>query len=172
MEKAKIIEKKGKKFVLTEKGRNLLKIVFTAGTFDILHPGHIRTLEKAKKFGDILVVVVARDSNVRKAKNKLPILPEDERVELVASLKPVDIALIGNLKNKLQPIEMINPDYVVLGPNQNVSVEKLRKELNKRNLYPKIVRIQEYITGEIHSSSKAISKVIEFYKKGLIRIQQ
>ncbi|MEM3333979.1 MAG: adenylyltransferase/cytidyltransferase family protein, partial [Thermoplasmata archaeon] len=69
--------------------------VMASGVFDILHPGHIFFLEEAKKLGNELVVVVARDSTARKLKHQ-PIMNEDVRLKMVTALKPVDIAILGH----------------------------------------------------------------------------
>ena len=71
--------------------------VMATGTFDILHPGHVLFLEKAKELGGedaVLAVVIAKDSTVEKRK-RIPIIPEDQRVQMVKSLKPVDEAYLG-----------------------------------------------------------------------------
>ena len=68
--------------------------VLATGVFDILHPGHVHFLTEAKKLGDELVVVVARDSVAQKMK-RLPFIPENIRVAMVGSLKPVDRAILG-----------------------------------------------------------------------------
>ena len=68
--------------------------VMASGVFDILHTGHISYLEQAKAAGDELVVVVACDSTVRKRKHE-PVTPENMRLKIVQSLKPVDRAILG-----------------------------------------------------------------------------
>ncbi len=74
------------------------KIVLASGVFDLLHLGHVRFLEEAKKAGGPhakLIVIVARDSTVEKRKGRKPIMPENQRCALVASLKVVDEAMLG-----------------------------------------------------------------------------
>ncbi len=71
--------------------------VLATGTFDLLHPGHLLYLERSKKLGDELVVIVARDVNV-KHKPK-PIVPEDQRLKMVQALKVVDLAILGDEKD-------------------------------------------------------------------------
>ena len=68
--------------------------VMASGVFDIIHPGHLHYLEESRRLGDELIVVVATDNTVRKRKHE-PITPEKMRVELVAALKPVDMAILG-----------------------------------------------------------------------------
>jgi len=74
------------------------RIVLASGTFDLLHLGHVRFLEEAKKSGGEnaeLIVLVARDSTVKTRKGKKPVMPEDQRRRLVESLKVVDEAILG-----------------------------------------------------------------------------
>ena len=83
------------RITLTETGRDSLRIVLAGGVFDIIHPGHIHTLNAAKLLGDVLVVVVATDNTAVKMKKRTPIHSQEQRQELVNSLKVVDLCLIG-----------------------------------------------------------------------------
>ena len=74
------------------------EIVLAGGVFDIIHPGHISTLNAAKSLGDVLVVVVATDNTAVKMKKRTPIHSQEQRQELVNSLKMVDLCLIGTRK--------------------------------------------------------------------------
>jgi len=98
-------------------GQRLGQRVFVAGTFDLLHPGHVRLLRFASRLGKVYVVV-ARDSNVVRSKGKRPILSEKARLENVSSLKYVYRAMLGDEKDKLAPLRIIEPDIIVLGPDQ------------------------------------------------------
>jgi FAD synthetase len=101
--------------------------VVVAGTFDVLHPGHIYLFEKAAELGDVYVII-ARDCNI----NKTTVFNEDERLKMVSSLKPVKKAILGDKNNFFKPIEEICPDILFLGPDQD---EKwVRSEIKKRNL--------------------------------------
>jgi FAD synthetase len=100
------------------KGTEKSKVVLASGVFDLLHLGHVRFLEEAKKAGGPnakLVVVVARDSTVEKKKGKKPVMPEYQRCALVASLKVVAEAMLGyeNL-NMGKVLEKIKPDIVAV----------------------------------------------------------
>jgi len=98
---------------LKKKGK---RVVFTNGCFDLLHLGHIRYLEKAKSLGDILVVGMNSDRSVRKLKGpERPILPEEERAEILSGLGCVDYI---NLFDQLTPLELISslqPHILVKG---------------------------------------------------------
>lgn len=135
-----------------------MKIVVATGVFDILHPGHVLFLEEAKKLGDRLTVIVARDKTVEEMKNNLAI-PEKQRLDVVKTLKPVDKALLGDEEDIFKPIREIDPDIIALGRDQHFDEEKLEKELKKRGLKARVVRIEKYLEGELNSSRKIIEKI-------------
>ena len=98
---------------LRDKGK---KIVFTNGCFDILHVGHTRYLREAKKQGDILVLGLNSDESVRSLKGeKRPLMPENERADVVASLESVDYVTIFHESTPLELIEYLKPDVLVKG---------------------------------------------------------
>lgn len=97
------------------------------GTFDKLHPGHISYLEQARKYGDYLVVVVARDERVKKLKRKLPSENEKIRLDNLDKLDIVDKAILGNIENRYKVIEDEKPDVICLGYDQQVDIEKLEE---------------------------------------------
>jgi FAD synthetase len=135
--------------------------VLATGTFDILHPGHLLYLEKSKELGDKLVVIVARDVNV-KHKPK-PIVPEDQRLKMVQALKIVDLAILGNEKDIFKPIEQLQPDIITLGFDQHFNPAFLEEELARRNITAKVVRVMAHDSCELCSSRKIISKALERY---------
>jgi len=104
----------------TEKGRKLIRVGLTGGTFDIIHIGHMKTLEEAKKYVDLLAVVVARDSTVKKMKNRDPLNNEEIRLEIVSMLKPVDVAILGSEEDFMEPVKLIKPDIIFLGYDQDI----------------------------------------------------
>lgn len=112
-----MLEKKWDKYWLKKEHRHF-KVVLTGGVFDVLHIGHILTLTKAKEHGDILVAVVATDARVQKVKNRKPIHPSDYRRAMVASIKPVDIAIVGG-EDMMQTFERVSPDIVAFGYDQS-----------------------------------------------------
>ena len=92
------------------------RIVFTNGCFDLLHIGHVRYLEEAKKRGDILVVGVNSDASVRKLKGpKRPILPEEERAEILSGLGCVDYVTFFQEIDPMKLITSLHPDILVKG---------------------------------------------------------
>jgi rfaE bifunctional protein nucleotidyltransferase chain/domain len=107
---------------LTDRGRKAVKIVMTGGAFDIIHLGHVHTLEKARAMGDALVVAVAHDATVRRSKGRTPIHTAKERAELLESLKCVDLALVGHPKDRMVTVRRVNPDIVVFGYDQKADM--------------------------------------------------
>ncbi|MFH1856157.1 MAG: D-glycero-beta-D-manno-heptose 1-phosphate adenylyltransferase [Candidatus Omnitrophota bacterium] len=98
---------------LRKKGR---RIVFTNGCFDVLHAGHVQYLEKAKAFGDILVIGLNSDASVKKIKgDKRPIVGEKDRASVLAALEAVDFVVIFDTPTPLSLIEIIRPDVLVKG---------------------------------------------------------
>lgn len=96
--------------------RNGRKVVFTNGCFDLLHPGHIESLEKARALGDALLVGINSDASVRQLKGAgRPILPEHERAEILAALESVDGVLIFDELTPQRVIARLLPDILVKG---------------------------------------------------------
>ncbi len=140
------------------------EVVLTAGTFDLLHPGHYDILNYAKKLGDKLIVVIARDKTVEKIKGRKPIIPENQRREMVEYIKPVDKAILGSLNNKLEPILKVKPDIIVLGPDQTTyKVDYLKKELINYLPNVKVVKFEKYTNCYFHSSYDIIKEILKRY---------
>lgn len=124
-----------------------------AGTFDVIHPGHLFYLSEAKKYGDKLVVVVARDETSEAFKGKKPIHNEKERLESIRTLNIVDEAVLGNQGNIFDIIEKIRPYAICLGYDQSVQKQELEDELKKRGLKSEVIRIGPYMS-HMYKSSK------------------
>ena len=102
-------------FVADAKARGL-KVVFTNGVFDLLHPGHVRYLTTARAQGDVLVVGVNSDRSVRENKGpSRPLIPEQERAELLEALAVVDAAVIFDEPTPQSIIDRLRPDVLVKG---------------------------------------------------------
>jgi len=118
------------------------KIVLAGGVFDIIHPGHIHTLNAAKALGDVLVVVIATDKIAKKMKKRQPLHNQELRCELVNSLSIVDVAIVGNEDNIFETVKLVKPNVIALGYDQ-IHQEKFISDGCKRiNLDVKIVRLQ------------------------------
>ncbi len=120
-----------------------MKTIMCFGTFDILHLGHLHYLEQAKKYGDYLVVVIARDKT-KKKQHKETIFSERERLKLMQSLNIVDEAVLGNVDDHFKIVLEKKPSVLCLGYDQAISEQELRRELRRRGLTPKIVRMKAY----------------------------
>ena len=113
-----------------------IRRVVATGTFDILHPGHIYYLTESKKLGDELWVIVAQDANVKHKPR--PIVPAEQRRAMIAALKPVDHAILGDLTDMFRPIEEIRPEIITIGFNQFFDEENLRSQLRKGDLLQRL----------------------------------
>ena len=134
--------------------------VLVAGTFEIIHPGHIELFKRAWEKGRVYVIV-SRDSNAEKFKKRPIIVPEEQRRRVVESLKYVYKAVLGDREDLLKPVEEIKPDVILLGPDQGVSEDWLRKELEKRGVKARIERLKEKVECSLCSTSKIINAIIE-----------
>ena len=140
---------------LTETGRNSLRVVLAGGVFDIIHPGHIHTLNAAKALGDVLAVVVATDNTAIKMKKRKPLHSQEQRQELVNSLSMVDICLVGQEDDMFKTVNRVRPQIIALGYDQ-VHQEKFITEGCKRiKLEASVARLQSPIPD---SSSSKIQK--------------
>lgn len=135
--------------------------ILATGTFDILHPGHIYFLTQARALGDELFVIVARDSNV--THKPKPIVPEEQRLEMVSALGIVDKALLGSEKDIFEPLKQIRPDIIALGYDQRFDAEILGKELDKRGLPANVVRIPLSKECPLCSTGAIIKEVLKRY---------
>jgi FAD synthetase len=153
----------------SKKGAKKRKIVLASGVFDLLHLGHVRFLEEAKKAGGRnaeLVVIIARDSTVVKRKGAKPIMPEDQRCALVASLRVVDCAMLGYEDFDVKEvIDKIKPDVIAFGYDQNGMRDAIRKYMREKELKLKIVRIGKFGEEILASSSKIKQKIVEDFKR-------
>lgn len=143
------------------------KKIVVSGAFDLLHPGHTFLINEASKLGEVYVIV-ARDVNVKKFKGESPILPEEQRLEMVQNLKNVKKAIFGKIDSDyLKIIEEINPDIIMLGPNQKVTIKMIKNGLKKKGLEKiKIIRLEKfYNKHKFHSSTLIKEKIIKDYLK-------
>ena len=124
-----------------------MKKVLVGGRFNVLHPGHVYFLKKAKSLGDVLVVVIASDRTIRKAKRDV-LFPENERRRMVSSLKWVDKAVVGfdidDESGYVKILKKERPDIIALGYDQRVDAAQLRSLAEKAGLSVRIVRIGNY----------------------------
>ncbi len=118
------------------------KIVLAGGVFDIIHPGHIHTLNAAKALGDVLVVVIATDKTAQKMKKRSPLHNQELRRELVSCLSMVDVVIIGDEEDIFKTVKLVKPNLIALGYDQ-VHQEKFISDGCKRiKLDVEIVRLE------------------------------
>ncbi len=129
----------------------------TFGTFDHFHPGHAFYLQEALKHGNELVVVIARDENVKKIKGFYPDQNEQMRLTEVQKQKFVNSVILGDLSSPYNVIQKIKPDVICLGYDQKGYSEQLSNFLKTEGLKTKVIRI------ESHKPEK--------YKSSLIRLK-
>ncbi|MBI5390723.1 LysE family transporter [Candidatus Woesearchaeota archaeon] len=139
----------------TETNKSTMTTVLCFGTFDLLHEGHKYYLSEAKKLGDKLIVVIARDKTVAEVKAKKPRQQEEQRRKAVASLPFVNKAILGHPDDKYKIVEEIKPDIICLGYDQRGFADHLSDELNKRNMKAKIIRLAAF-HPEKYKSSKMV----------------
>ena len=111
--------------------RNGQGVVFTNGCFDLLHPGHLRTLEQARALGDVLIVAINSDASVRALKGPgRPVIPQDERAEILAALAAVDYVTVFDEPTPRELIARVLPNVLVKGgdwgPDEIVGREEVK----------------------------------------------
>jgi D-beta-D-heptose 7-phosphate kinase/D-beta-D-heptose 1-phosphate adenosyltransferase len=131
------------------------RVVFTNGVFDLLHPGHVRYLEAARAEGDALIVAVNSDRSVRANKGPArPILPEAERVEVLAALAAVDVAFVFDEETPDRVIRAIQPDVLVKGADWPADAIVGRDVVEARG-----GRVVRAALAEGHATSAIIDRV-------------
>ena len=142
------------------------KKVLIAGTFDLIHPGHLFLINEAAKLGDVFVIV-STDKNRELYSGEAPIVPEQQRLEVIKRIKNVKAARLGRSDNDtLKTVEEIYPDIILLGPNQKYDIATLKKGLKDHGLeHIKIQRLQSYYDNcELNSSRLIKQKILERFR--------
>jgi len=152
------------RYELTEAGRRVIKVVLAGGVYDVLHVGHLAALREAKALGDVLVVVVATDATVEMLKGKKPVLPEEDRLELVEGLKPVDKAILGyeDVGFGFEQVLMdVMPDVVAFGYDQAKLEETVSEIIQHRNLKITLAKLSRFDSERYSSSSSLRQRLAE-----------
>lgn len=130
-----------------------IKKVMIFGTFDIFHKGHENFFKQAKKYGEYLIVVVARDRTVLSVKKKKTLNSEGKRVVILRDSELTDEVILGNLGDKYEIIKKYQPDVICLGYDQKVFVRELRKKIKKFKLdKTRIIRLKSYYPEKYKTS--------------------
>ncbi|MEK6809323.1 MAG: adenylyltransferase/cytidyltransferase family protein [Nanoarchaeota archaeon] len=133
--------------------------VMCFGTFDLLHLGHLNYFQQAKKHGDYLIVVIARDKTKQIQKKDI-IFSEKERLELIKNIRIVDEAVFGYPDNHFRIITEKKPDVIFLGYDHKIDEKTLAMKLQQLGLKPKIARAKAFKVGK-HKSSLLREKVLK-----------
>ncbi len=137
------------------------KVVFTNGVFDILHSGHVDYLTKSKALGDILIVGLNSDKSVKSIKgDKRPIITQENRAIILASLKPVDFVVLFDEDTPAKLIDAIIPDILVKGADWNLDKIEGRETVIKNGGEVKNIK---FVNEQ--STSKIIQKILSLYEK-------
>jgi FAD synthetase len=137
----------------------MMKKAMIFGTFEIFHKGHKDFFRQAREYGNYLIVVVARDENVLKVKNKLPRNNETERLNKIKESGLADEVVLGDLVDKYKVIKKHKPKAICLGYDQKISVEELKNKLAEFGLdKTEIIRLKSF-HPEIYKSSKLGNKI-------------
>ncbi len=151
-------ELKSERERLGEEGR---PVVFTNGVFDLIHPGHVRYLREARALGGALVVAVNSDESVRRLKGeKRPVLPQNERVKILASLESVDYVIVFEEDTPLETIEALRPDVLVKGADYTLDQVAGRREVESWGGH---VRTIQLTPGA--SSSEIVGRIVEAQRR-------
>jgi len=123
-----------------------LDVVFTNGCFDIIHPGHIHILEKAKSYGDVLIVGLNSNGSVKNLKGKSrPINSESDRIKILCSIKHVDHVIVFDEDTPIEAIKNNGPDIIVKGGDYTVATT-VGNELADVKIFP---TVQGFSTSNI-----------------------
>lgn len=135
--------------------------VVAQGTFDILHPGHLHYLDDAAAMGDELHVIIARSSNV--THKAPPIVPDEQRREMVAALDPVDHARLGHPSDIFVPIEEIEPDVIALGYDQHHDDDAIAEALAERGIDAEVRRASAREMDEdfLLSTGRIVDRILQ-----------
>ena len=150
MSREKIIDRSRIKEIISGLKAAGKKVVFTNGCFDLIHVGHVRYLNEAKKLGDVLIIGLNADASVSSIKPGRPVNPEDQRAEVLAALEAVDYVVLFSEDTPYELIKEVRPDVLVKGADWNV------KDIVGNDLV-KEVRTIQFVEGI--STSTIIRKI-------------
>ncbi|HIC99610.1 MAG TPA: cytidylyltransferase family protein [Pyrodictiaceae archaeon] len=133
--------------------------VVVAGSFELLHPGHVELLRRAWELGRVHVIV-ARDAGVERFKGRPPLVPEEQRLQVISAVKYVSKAVLGSERDVVEPLRILKPDIILLGPDQWVDETWLEKRLEEEGVSAKIVRLEKRLECEYCSTTRIACRVL------------
>ncbi|MGC8571054.1 DUF357 domain-containing protein [Caldivirga sp.] len=148
----------------SELAKSASRKVFVAGTFDIIHPGHIGYLKYAWSLGRV-VAVVSTDESVRRIKGREPIIPAKQRAEVLGALEYVTKARVGYGDDMFRVVEEEKPDVILLGPNQPFTEDEIRRALRNRGINVEVVRMPNMVNCQLCSTTSIVKRIIEMSKE-------
>ena len=152
----KVISKEKAKKIINKLKKENKKIVFTNGCFDLLHPGHIKLLEEAKKIGDYLFVGLNSDKSIKKIKGeKRPILSQDARARILSAVEYVDYIILFDDPTPYRLIKSLKPHYLVKGADWK------KEEIIGKEFVQKVYRVKIL---KNFSTTLLIKKILEKYR--------
>lgn len=135
--------------------------VIVGGAFEILHPGHLHLLKQAREMGRV-IVIVARDSTIQKLKGRPSIIPEQQRLEVVRSIRYVDEAYLGSEPLDVEGVLLrFKPDVILLGPDQDYMETLVKEAVSRLNLSLRIMKLKNRVGSENFSSSMIFKRLSE-----------
>lgn len=144
----------------SELAKSASRKVFVAGTFDIIHPGHIGYLKYAWSLGRV-VAVVSTDESVRRIKGREPIIPARQRVEVLEAIEYVTKARVGYSDDMFRVVEEERPDVILLGPNQPFTEEEIKRALRDRGINADVIRMPNIVNCQLCSTSSIVRRILE-----------
>ncbi|MBI5022821.1 MAG: adenylyltransferase/cytidyltransferase family protein [Candidatus Magasanikbacteria bacterium] len=129
---------------------NLTILLF--GTFDILHPGHQSLFQQARRYGETVIAVIARDSTVEKLKKHAPYFTAEQRQKNLRQTGWVDKVFLGDKKDYFKIIKKIKPDIICLGYDQKFFIKKLKRQIVEWGLKIKIIKLKSFQPKKYKSS--------------------
>ena len=142
-----LLNLKSGEVMLTEEGRRRFSVVFIGGGFEVIHSGHLYTINEAKKLGDVLVAVVATDKTIKRRKGREPVASQGQRMNLLSALRQVDCAILGTEGDIYKTLERVRPDVVALGYDQYHLETDIMNEGKRRGMNPRVVRLDSPYTS-------------------------
>ena len=136
--------------------------VMAVGVFDLIHLGHVHYLTEARKLGDELWVVVSSDAMARRRKHET-INPQDVRQAVVAALKPVDHALVGDEVDQMKSVEQVRPDVIALGHDDYHAVDALKAQLAARGFADVRVERMPRFEQDLAGTRRIVQRILKLY---------
>ncbi|MFN3803719.1 MAG: DUF357 domain-containing protein [Pyrobaculum sp.] len=138
------------------------RVVMAAGTFEILHPGHLAYLQEAWRLGYV-TAVVSSDENAERVKGRRIVIPQSQRAEVLSGIYYVHKVVPGRPGDIFDILEVVKPDVILLGPSQQVAEDRVRWEAKRRGLDVEVIRLSELKQCELCNTTKIVRRIVETF---------